>query len=72
MDTAPTTGALADAAGISKSYASEIVNGQRKPSRPLAIHIFRKTGWRHPMLVGLSDEQLATLEAVDPWEARAA
>ena len=63
---------LADRAGISKSYASEIVNGIRRPSRPLAIHIFRRTGWRHDILVDLSDEQIATLEAIEPWVAPAA
>jgi hypothetical protein len=54
-------------AGISKSYASEIRAGVRRPSRPLAIHIFRVTGWRHQMLDGLTDEQIATLEAIEPW-----
>lgn len=54
-------------AGISKSYASEIRSGVRKPSRPLAIHIFRKTGWRHSLIADLSDEQIAVLEQVEPW-----
>lgn len=61
---------LADKAGISKSYASEIVNGKRPPSRPLAIHILRTTGWRHRLLAALSDDQIATLEAVEPWAPR--
>ena len=61
---------LADKAGISKSYASEIVNGKRPPSRPLAIHILRTTGWRTPPLAGLTDDQIATLEAIDPWRTR--
>lgn len=75
MERKPGTMELADLAGISKSYASEIVNNLRRPSRPLAIHILRRTGWRHPLLDGLSDEQIATLETVEPWkpaEARAA
>ena len=55
-------------AGISKSYASEIRSGARRPSRPLAIHIFRKTGWRHDILEGLTDDQLATLETIEPWQ----
>lgn len=58
---------LAEAAGISKSYASEILSGARTPSRPLAIHILRTTGWRHSMLEGLSDEQIAVLETIEPW-----
>lgn len=68
MQRTPGTMELADRAGISKSYASEIVNGQRRPSRPLAIHILRQTGWRHPLLDGLSDEQIATLESIEPWK----
>lgn len=67
MERKPGTMELAERAGISKSYASEIVNDQRKPSRPLAIHIFRQTGWRHPLLDGLTDEQLAMLEAIERW-----
>lgn len=59
---------LAERAGISKSYASEIVNGLRRPSRPLAIHIMRCTGWRHSLLEGLTDDQIAMLETVEPWK----
>jgi plasmid maintenance system antidote protein VapI len=70
METPPPTATLADAAGISKSYASEIVNNQRKPSRPLAIHIFRMTGWRHTSIADLSPEHIAMLETVEPWTPR--
>lgn len=69
MVTPPRTKELADAAGISKSYASEILSGSRAPSRPLAIHIYRKTGWRHSLLDELSDEQLRVLESVEPWKS---
>lgn len=54
--------------GISKSYASDILAGKQPPSRPLSIHILRKTGWRHPILAGLTDEQIATLETIEPWQ----
>ena len=67
MQRTPGTMELAEKAGISKSYASEIVNDQRRPSRPLAIHIFRKTGWRHAVIASLTDAQIETLEAVEPW-----
>lgn len=67
MQTPPETMELAKAAGISKSYASEIVNDKRLPSRPLAIHIYRKTGWRHATIADLSDEQMAMLEEIEPW-----
>lgn len=66
MSTQPRTKDLADAAGISKSYASEILNG-RTPQRPLAIHIFRKTGWRHDCLADLTEEQMTMLEQIEPW-----
>jgi hypothetical protein len=71
MDEPPKYSELAAKAGISPSYAHEIVNG-RTPQRPLAIHIFRTTGWRHAILDGLSDEDIATLERIDPWSAKAA
>lgn len=64
---APTYSELAAAAGISRSYAHEILN-DRKPSRPLAIHIFRRTGWKHPLIERLTDEQIATLESIEPWK----
>jgi transcriptional regulator with XRE-family HTH domain len=68
MATPPGTQELADAAGISKSYASEILAGKRPTlGRPLAIHIFRKTGWKHPSIESLTDEQIATLEEIEPW-----
>lgn len=62
---------LVDAAGISQSYASMILSGERTPARPLAIHIFRKTGWRHASIVALTDRQMKTLEEIEPY-ARAA
>lgn len=69
MHSTPTISELRAATGISQSYASMILNGSRPPSRSLAIFIFRKTGWRHDILAGLSDEQITTLEAVDPWQS---
>jgi hypothetical protein len=63
----PSLTARIAAAGISQSYASMIVNGKRQPSRSLAIHIFRKTGWRPPLIADLTDEQIDVIESVDPW-----
>ena len=68
--TAPTTQELADAAGISKSYASEILAGKRESlGRPLAIHIYRKTGWKHPNIEDLTDEQIDFLESIERWSS---
>ncbi len=68
---APRTTNLAVAAGISKSHASDILNNKRKPSRALAIHIYRKTGWRHSLIAGLTDAQIDLLETVEPWRSAA-
>ena len=70
MAETPTTAGLAEAAGISKSYASEIVNGVRKPSRSLAIHIFRRTAWKHAAIETLTEAQIAVFEQVEPWSPR--
>lgn len=66
----PSLSALRAATGISQSYASMILGGSRDPSRPLAIHILRSTGWRHAILADLTDEQIDTLEAVEPWSSK--
>lgn len=65
------TSDLSAQAGISPSYASEILNNKRVPSRPLAIHILRSTGWRHPTIADLTDDQLEMLEAIEPWKRSA-
>ena len=62
----PTLSELVNKASISKSYACEIL-GERQPSRPLAIHIFRTTGWRHPVIAELSAAQIDVLESIEPW-----
>lgn len=64
------TSELASKASISASYASEIINGKRTPARPLAIHIFRKTGWKHDLIADLTDAQIDVLEQVEPWTPR--
>lgn len=69
MDNIPTTSELIAIAGISKSYASEVANMKRAPSRPLAIHLYRETGWRHSVLDGLTDDQISTLAIIEPWIA---
>lgn len=69
---APRPTDLVSAAGISMSYASEIVNDKRDPSRSLAIHIFRKTGWRHKVIADLSEADMEVFERVDPYQPREA
>lgn len=68
MSIPPSTKELSEAAGISKGYASDILNGKRLTlNRPLAIHIFRTTGWRHPTIADLTETQMKVFEQVDPW-----
>jgi len=70
MDNPLAPSAFAASADISVPYASQILSGARTPSRPLAIHIFRKTGWKHSTIAELSDEQIALLEEVDPYRPK--
>jgi transcriptional regulator with XRE-family HTH domain len=73
MVEAPGTQELADKAGISKSYASEILAGKRPTlGRPLAIHIYRTTGWRHQSIADLTDDQVDMLEEIERWSPREA
>lgn len=63
----PTIKELVELAGISKTYASVILSGAQDPSRPLAIFIFRKTGWRHKLIAKMTEDQMRAFEEVDPW-----
>jgi hypothetical protein len=59
--------------GISQPYASMILSDsddpakRRTPARSLAIRIFRETGWKHPSIETLTEEQMRVFEEVDPW-----
>lgn len=67
--TKPTLRSVMDVAGISKSYAWDILNDKQDPSRPLAVFLLRQTGWRHPSIADLTDEQLVASEVLEPWVA---
>jgi hypothetical protein len=75
MSEALTPTALSIKAGISVPYASQILSDKpkqaRTPSRSLAIHIFRKTGWRHDSIAALSDAEIDVLERLEPWASSA-
>lgn len=69
----PSPKALVEASGISPSYASMILSDgdhKRVPPRSLAILLFRKTGWKHPSIADLTDQQMEVFEQVDPWTPR--
>lgn len=67
----PTPKELTEAVDISISYANKILMSEgehsRTPPRSLAILIYRKTGWRHDSIAGLTEDQMAVFEQVDPW-----
>ena len=56
---------------ISTTYASDILTGKQPPSRPLAVAIYRKTGWRHDTIAHLSPAEIDMLAKIDPWERAA-
>lgn len=62
MSSAPTIATLQAETGISKSYASEILNGKRQPSAALAIRIYRATGHRFAPIADLEPERIDMLE----------
>jgi len=57
-----TISALRDKAGISKSYASEILSGKRRPSAALACRIYRATGHATGPIAGMSDAEIEAVE----------
>lgn len=65
MQNMPTPTEMAKAAGISVPYASQILSGQRCPSRGLAISIFRATGRKFGPIEALSDADIDTLERIE-------
>jgi transcriptional regulator with XRE-family HTH domain len=46
---------LAGAAGISRSYACQLLTGERRPSDRLAARIFKETGLKLGLFEALSD-----------------
>ena len=71
-DRGATQAELAALIGVKQSTISRLERGEMSaPSRRLAIRILRATGWRHPVREGLTDEQIATLETIEPWGAAA-
>lgn len=67
MSKQPATKSFAEEADISIGYASDMLNGKRPMPRPLAIHMYRRTGWKHSSIAALTDRQIKVLEDVEPW-----
>ena len=60
---------LMERIGLSQPYASQVLTGAKKPSRALSIRIYREFGWRHDVIADLTDDQIAVLEQIEPWQS---
>lgn len=65
--TKPTLSEFTELAGVSVGYACDMLKGNRPMPRPLAIHVFKRTGWQHDSIAELTDAQIEVLAAVDQW-----
>jgi hypothetical protein len=64
----PTIRQLRDAAPVSKAWASLILSEDENaapPSRALAVHIYRQTGWKPLVLAELSEEEIDAVEKAE-------
>lgn len=64
----PTIRQLMDAVPISKAWASVILSEDMQaapPSRALAVHIYRQTGWKPPVIADLSNEEIDAVEKAE-------
>jgi hypothetical protein len=68
MEAKPKLAEFAAAAGISISYASQLLSEhpkkRRDPSQALAITIYRRTGRKFGPIAHLSDADIAALERI--------
>jgi hypothetical protein len=60
----PTIKQVVAATSISRSYACDILNGKQSP-RGLVVEIYRKTGWKAPLIAHMTDEQIAVIEEAE-------
>jgi hypothetical protein len=60
----PTIRQLNEAFGISRSYACDILNTKTQP-RGLIVQIYRKFGWKAPLIAHLNEEQIAFIEEAE-------
>lgn len=65
MENALTPTDLAAKADISVPYASQIIGNKRRPSRKLAIRIYRKVGVKLPPIDKLSDDDIDAIERIE-------
>lgn len=53
---------LAEAAGISVPFASQLLSGKRNPSLSVALQIYERTGKRFGLLAQATDDEIASLK----------
>jgi hypothetical protein len=64
-------GPMVAASGMSKSYVSQLMNSKRG-SLPAILHLYRTTGWLHPMFANSSEAVVAELAEKIPYRKAAA
>lgn len=57
------------ALGVAPSTASMMVTGSRRVSIPLAIALYRATGWKHDVILLVTEDEMAVFEKHEPWVA---
>jgi hypothetical protein len=50
--------------GVSRGYACDVLNNKTQP-RGLIVQIYRRFGWKAPLIAHLSDEQISTIEEAE-------
>jgi hypothetical protein len=60
----PTIRELVEATGVSRTYACDVLNGKQHP-RGLVVEIYRKFGWKAPLIAHMTDDQIDVIEAAE-------
>jgi len=60
----PTIRQVVEAFGISRGYACDVLNNNTQP-RGLIVQIYRRFGWKAPLIAHMSDEQIDVIEAAE-------
>lgn len=58
--------ALAASAAISIPYASQLLSGEREPSRTVALRVYDAVGLQLGFLANLSASEIAMIRKIDP------
>jgi hypothetical protein len=63
-DTKPTIRQVMEALGTSRGYACDVLNNKTQP-RGLIVQIYRRFGWKAPLIAHMSDEQIDIIEEAE-------